>query len=221
MTRRYNSTLIRWYSFIFRYADTSIHYIGTDTIFRFFFVSLRFFCFSLQYFQFVFASDFFLVKRCSGSFSFRFDFFASFRLFFVCFRFRILLFRFDVNQVKSCHFFASKRNKIFALISIFASEAKNEGAPYLLLYHPPPLLPDPHPSPHNMEKRKFSAQTQQWREGCRELQKSLLKGSSQRPPLTGLVEPRILSLLHKAGGGWGPGNEGGGVYFIPTDPEQT
>jgi hypothetical protein len=98
-----------------------------------------------------------MVKQFFGSISFRFDFFASFllfsvrfcfifflsqaifrfifvslqffRLFHVRFRFRFLLFRFDVKQAKSCLFFASKRNKMFASISVFASEAETRAHP--------------------------------------------------------------------------------------------
>ncbi len=73
----------------------------------------------------------FLDKQFSGSFSFHFDFFASFRLFLVHFRFRFWHFCFDAKQAKSCHFFASKGNEILASISIFASaRSENEGAPY-------------------------------------------------------------------------------------------
>jgi hypothetical protein len=94
-----------------------------STLFR-----LDFFA-SFCLFPFVFASDFFLVKKFFCSFSFHFDFFASFRLFHVRFRFRFLLFRIDVKQAKSHLFFASKGYEIFASISIFASEAKTRAHP--------------------------------------------------------------------------------------------
>ncbi len=56
-----------------------------------------------------------------------------FRLFYLRFRFRFLVFRIEVNHVKSGFFFASKRNEIFASISNFASEAKVRA-------HPSPFL---------------------------------------------------------------------------------
>ncbi len=100
-------------------------------ILRFFFVSLLLVCFTsifllhFDYFPFVFASDFVLVKQFFGFFiSFRF-----FCLFLVHFRFILLVFRFDGKQAKSSIFLASKRNKIFASISIFASEAKMRAHP--------------------------------------------------------------------------------------------
>jgi hypothetical protein len=47
-------------------------------------------------------------------------------------------------------------------------------------------------------------------------------GSSRRPPLAALVEPKILSLLHMEGGGLGTRQRGGGEgYILSTDPEQT
>ncbi len=63
----------------------------------------------------------------------------DFLLFYLRFRFRFLVFRIEVNHVKS-GFFASKRNEIFASISNFASEVKvrahptwGEGGLYLFL----------------------------------------------------------------------------------------
>ncbi len=53
----------------------------------------------------------------------------NFRFFYLCFRFRFLVFRIEVNHMKSGFFFASKRNKIFASISNFASEAKVRAHP--------------------------------------------------------------------------------------------
>jgi hypothetical protein len=52
-----------------------------------------------------------------------------FRLFSLRFRFRFLVFRIEVNHVKTGFFFASKRNEIFASISNFASEAKVRAHP--------------------------------------------------------------------------------------------
>jgi hypothetical protein len=85
-----------WYSFMFRYADTSIHKYKND----------------LQHF---------LGLEIFGSFSSRFDFFASFRSFPACFHFAsgFLLFRFNAKQAKTNLFPSSKRNEIFTSISIF------------------------------------------------------------------------------------------------------
>ena len=65
------------------------------------------------------------------SLNFRFAsiFSLNFRLFYLRFRFRFLVFRIEVNHVKSGIFFASKRNKIFASISNFAYEAKVRAHP--------------------------------------------------------------------------------------------
>ncbi len=73
------------------------------------------------------------------SLNFRFAsiFSLNFRLFYLRFRFRFLVFRIEVNHVKSGFFFASKRNKIFASVSNFASEAKVRAHPsfkYILAY---------------------------------------------------------------------------------------
>ncbi len=65
------------------------------------------------------------------SLNFRFAsiFSLNFRLFYLHFRFRFLVLRIEVNHVKSGFFFASKRNKIFASISNFASDAKVRAHP--------------------------------------------------------------------------------------------
>jgi hypothetical protein len=65
------------------------------------------------------------------SLNFRFAtiFSPNFRLFYLRFRFRFLVFRIEVNHVKSGFFFASKRNEIFASISNFASEVKVRAHP--------------------------------------------------------------------------------------------
>ncbi len=65
----------------------------------------------------------------SLNFSFTSIFSLNFRLFYLRFRFRFLVFRIEVNHVKSGFFFASKRNEIFASISNFASEAKVRAHP--------------------------------------------------------------------------------------------
>jgi hypothetical protein len=74
---------------------------------------------------------FFSLFYCFFSLYFRFTsiFSLNFRLFYLRFRFRFLVFRIEVNHVKSGFFFASKRNKIFASISNFASEAKVRAHP--------------------------------------------------------------------------------------------
>ncbi len=83
------------------------------------------------------------IKQVFFSLNFRFTsiFSLNFRLFYLRFRFRFLVFRIEVNHVKSGFFFASKRNEIFASISNFASEAKvrahpstDEGLPYEKVY---------------------------------------------------------------------------------------
>ncbi len=118
-------------------------------VFRFFllFFSLKFLlCFDLV----IFASKRNKAKRNSSLFFRYFRFFSlffaffhffslnfrstsifslSFRLFYLRFRFRFLVFRIEVNHVKSGFFFASKRNEIFASISNFASEAKVRAHP--------------------------------------------------------------------------------------------
>ncbi len=65
------------------------------------------------------------------SLNFRFAsiFSFNFRLFYLRFRFRFLVFRIEVNHVKSGFFFASKRNEIFTSISNCASEAKVRAHP--------------------------------------------------------------------------------------------
>jgi hypothetical protein len=85
----------------------------------------RFFhCFSLSPpLFFAFFHCFLLNFRFASIFS------LNFRLFYLRFRFRFLVFRIEVNHVKSGFFFASKRNEIFASISKFASEAKVRAHP--------------------------------------------------------------------------------------------
>jgi hypothetical protein len=70
-----------------------------------------------------------LFSLFSRNFRFTSIFSLKFRLFYLRFRFRFLVFRIEVNHVKSGFFFASKRNEIFASISNFASEAKVRAHP--------------------------------------------------------------------------------------------
>jgi hypothetical protein len=103
-----------------------------------FFASLRFsnFCFEAKQSEAKFKSIFSLFSLFFAFFhffslNFRFAsiFSLNFRLFYLRFRFRFLVFRIEVNHVKSGFFFASKRNEIFASISNFASEAKVRAHP--------------------------------------------------------------------------------------------
>jgi hypothetical protein len=87
---------------------------NSSIFFRFF----SFFSLFLAFFHF-FSLNF----RFASMFS------LNFRLFYLRFRFRFLVFRIEVNHVKSGFFFASKRNEIFASISNFASEAKVRAHP--------------------------------------------------------------------------------------------
>jgi hypothetical protein len=86
------------------------------------------FCTFFRYFSHFFAFftffAFFRFKFCFASI-----FSLNFHLFYLRFRFRFLVFRIEVNHVKSGFFFASKRNEIFASISNFASEAKVRAHP--------------------------------------------------------------------------------------------
>ncbi len=84
---------------------------NSSLFFRFFSLFFAFFCFFSLNFRF--ASIFSL----------------NFHLFYLRFRFRLLVFRIEVNHVKSGFFFASKQNEIFASISNFASEAKVRAHP--------------------------------------------------------------------------------------------
>jgi hypothetical protein len=95
------------------------------SIFSFFFSHF----FSLFLAFFAFFSFFRFFKFFSLNFRFASIFSLNFRLFYLRFRFRFLVFRIEVNHVKSGFFFASKRNEIFASISNFASEAKVRAHP--------------------------------------------------------------------------------------------
>ncbi len=109
--------------------------------FRFkFFASLRFSNFASKRNKvkqnsslfFAFFAFFTFFRFFSLNFCFASIFSLNFCLFYLRFRFRFLVFRIEVNHVKSGFFFASKRNEIFASISNFASEARwrrSEGAP--------------------------------------------------------------------------------------------
>ncbi len=83
----------------------------------------RFFPFLLFFAFFHFFSLFSPNSRFASIFS------LNFRLFYLRFRFRFLVFRIEVNHVKSGFFFASKRNEIFASISNFAFEVKVRAHP--------------------------------------------------------------------------------------------
>jgi hypothetical protein len=92
-----------------------------------------FFCFFSLFFTFFRFFSLFFTFLCFFSLTFHFAsiFSLNFRLFNLRFRFRFLVFRIEVNHVKSGFFFASKRNEIFASISNFASEAKVRAHPNL------------------------------------------------------------------------------------------
>ncbi len=77
-----------------------------------------------SFFHFFAFFHFFSLNFCFASI-----FSLYFRLLYLRFRFRFLVFRIEVNHVKSYFFFASKRNEIFASISNFASEAKVRAHP--------------------------------------------------------------------------------------------
>jgi hypothetical protein len=89
-----------------------------------FFSFFRFF----HFFHFFRFFSFFLLN-----FRFASIFSINFRIFYLCFRFRFLVFRIEVNHVKSGFFFASKRSEIFASISNFALEAKVRAHPKMNL----------------------------------------------------------------------------------------
>jgi len=82
----------------------------------------------------------------SLNFLFASIFLLNFRLFCLRFRFRFLVFRIEVNHVKSGFFFASKRSEIFASISNFASEAKVRAhpTPNTVFSKPPTCINDEH-----------------------------------------------------------------------------
>jgi hypothetical protein len=87
---------LRFSNFCFKAKQSEAKFKSIFSFFSLFFTFFRFFhCFSLN---FRFASIFSL----------------NFRLFYLCFPFRFLVFRIEVNHVKSGFFFASKRNEIFA-----------------------------------------------------------------------------------------------------------
>ncbi len=90
------------------------------SLFSLFFTFFRFFSLFFTFFRFF-----------SLNFRFTSIFSLNFRLFYLHFRFRFLVFHIEVNHVKSGIFFASKRNKIFASISNFASEAKVRAHPIM------------------------------------------------------------------------------------------
>ncbi len=138
-----------FFALFFRYFSLFSHFFAFFCFFRFkFFASLRFsnFCFKAKrnsslffccfrffslFFHFFFAFFTFFAFFHFFSLNFRFAsiFSLNFCLFYLRFRFRFLMFRIEVNHVKSGFFFASKRNEIFASTSNFASEAKVRAHP--------------------------------------------------------------------------------------------
>ncbi len=100
--------VINWENFPFEAKQSEVKFKSIFSILFTFFHFFRFF---------------------SLNFSFTSIFSLNFRLFYLRFRFRFLVFRIEVNHVKSGFFFASKRNEIFASISNFASEAKVRAHP--------------------------------------------------------------------------------------------
>ncbi len=84
----------------------------------------RFFSLFFAFFTFFHFFRFFSLNFCFASI-----FSLNFCLFYLRFRLRFLVFRIEVNHVKSGFFFASKRNEIFASIPNFASEAKVRAHP--------------------------------------------------------------------------------------------
>jgi hypothetical protein len=131
------------FSFFFRFFHLFrfFSFFSLFSLFSFFY-ALNF---SLRFDLVIFASKRNKAKRNSSLFirffyffslfslNFRFTsiFSLNFRLFYLRFRFRFLVFRIEVNHVKSGFFFASKQNEIFASISNFASEAKVRAHPSL------------------------------------------------------------------------------------------
>ncbi len=94
-------------------------------IFSIFFTFFHFFPLFFAFFSlfFTFFCFFSLTVHFASIFS------LNFRIIYLRFRFKFLVFRIEVNHVKSGFFFASKRNEIFASISNFASEAKVRAHP--------------------------------------------------------------------------------------------
>ncbi len=102
---------------IFRFTSLEAKFKSISSLFFAFFHFFRFF------------SHFCIFHFFSLNFRFASIFSLNFHLFYLSFRFRFLVFRIDVNHVKSGFFFTSKRNEIFASISNFASEAKVRAHP--------------------------------------------------------------------------------------------
>ncbi len=108
---------LRFSNFCFEAKQNEAKFKSIFCFFRFFSLFFTFFAF------FTFFNFFRLIFRFAAIFS------LNFRLFYLRFRFRFLVFRIEVNHVKSGFFFASKRNEIFASNSNFASEAKVRAHP--------------------------------------------------------------------------------------------
>ncbi len=136
----------QFFLFFSRFFSLFFHYFSHFfAFFRFkFFASLRFsnFCFEAKqskakfkyifsFFRFfhLFFAFFAFFSLFSPNFCFASIFSLNFRLFYLRFGFRFLVFRIEVNHVKSGFFFASKRSEIFASVSNFASEAKVSAYP--------------------------------------------------------------------------------------------
>ncbi len=129
--------IVHWYVDTVSYSETPIHqYIGTGTIFLFFFVSLRFFCFCSPI-----SSSFSLqILSSLSNFSVLFRFASIFSLQVAYFSFIFASFCYFASMWnKRKHaFFRIQANNIFALISIFASEAKTRAHPRYDNPPPPP-----------------------------------------------------------------------------------
>ncbi len=125
--------LLHFSSFRFEAKQSEAKFKCIFSLFFAFFRFFRFFC--LKFFASLWFSNFRFgwKKSILSIFSFIFCFASifslNFCLFYLRFRFRFLVFRIEVNHVKSGFLFASKRNEIFASISNFVSEAKVRAHP--------------------------------------------------------------------------------------------
>ncbi len=107
-----------WITYIKRKNPKNFPLKINSVLFRF--ASIFFFSLHFAYFLFVFASDFFLVNKFFVSFSFHFDFSLHFAYFTFVFASDFWCSASMWNKWKHAFF---SLNKIFASISIFASEA--------------------------------------------------------------------------------------------------
>ncbi len=106
---------LRFSHFCFEAKRSEAKFKSIFSLFSLFFTFFRYFS--------LFFTFFLLFFRFASIFS------LNFRLFYLRFRFRFLVFRIEVNHVKSGIFFASKQSEIFASISNFTSEAKVRAHP--------------------------------------------------------------------------------------------